>query len=408
MTEPSSHPFLGHRVELPIETVVYESDFSCHALPLVRDHRIHGMTWTNLVIYLEMAMAAATRLFHEKSFELTEVSVPRGLILPDHGSRRVQLAVAGNSFRVFSWNSAWTLHAQGTIAMTPALDSQPLTSCPTPDGLNEISVLLFYRELEDQGVLLGPSCQGLMRLWIGDGNALAMLKPVSEDARYELPLIWIDSAFQLLTALLPRNAPRDFIFTGLESFQVFGPVETSQPGYCYAIATSTHPEVLTGDLCLFDSTGRMVVLVKNARLERAAPFTAPKKALAYSADPILEELHVALPEEQHNVMVSYLVRVLGQTLRKQPQELDIDIPLIGFLDSLMAVELKTRIETDLRVEVPVAAIFEGDSIAELGRYLLKDTLAVQESVAEMIRDLESLPDSEVEAMLKMERGESDG
>jgi hypothetical protein len=58
--------------------------------------------------------------------------------------------------------------------------------------------------------------------------------------------------------------------------------------------------------------------------------------------------------------------------------------------------------------VPVAAIFEGDSIRELGRYLLKDMLVVKESVAEMIRDLESLSDSEVEAMLKMERGESNG
>jgi acyl carrier protein len=294
------------------------------------------------------------------------------------------------------------------IAMMPALDSQPLTSCPKPDGLTEISVHRFYGELEDQGVVLGPSCQGLMRLWIGNGHALGMLKPVSENARYELPLTWIDSAFQLLTALLPQNAPRDFIFTGLGNFQIFGPVETSQPGYCDAVGTSTHSETLTGDLRLFDSTGRMVVLVKNARLERAAAFTAPKKAPAYSVDPILDELHVALPEEQHNVMVCYLVRVLAQTLRKQPQELDIDIPLIGMLDSLMAVELKLRIETDLRVEVPVAAIFEGDSIRELGRYLLKDMLVVKESVAEMIRDLESLSDSEVEAMLKMERGESNG
>jgi len=151
----------------------------------------------------------------------------------------------------------------------------------------------------------------------------------------------------------------------------------------------------------------MIVLVKNARLERAPIFVASEESVAHPVDPILDELRTAQSEEQHNIMVDYLARVLAETLRKQPRELDVDAPLIGMLDSLMAVELKTRIEMDLRVEVPVAAIFEGDSIRELSQYLLRGVLTAQESVDLMIRDLELLPDSEVEAMLRMERGERD-
>ena len=74
---------------------------------------------------------------------------------------------------------------------------------------------------------------------------------------------------------------------------------------------------------------------------------------------------------------------------------------------LLGRRLVSEIETDLRIEVPVAAIFEGNSIRELSRHLLAGVAAAEESVDQMIRRLESLPDTEVEAMLRMERGQSD-
>jgi len=403
-----SHPYLGRRLLLPIESILFESDFSVHSLPLVKDHRIHGLPWTNLVIYLEMAAAAAARLFGIERIMLTNVSVPRGLILPEHGSRTVQLAIDGNAFRIFSWSAAsWTLHAQGTIAMAPAPDSPNPTAAAVPAGSREISGARFYREMEAQGVRLGTSCQGLESIWTAGGEVFGKLKPVSAEGGFELPLLWIDSAFQLLSALLPEDGPRDFIFTGLENFQVLHQPDLSEPGICHAVSTNG-AESPTGDLRVFDATGKLIVVVKNARLERiGAAIADPSRPVPRSQDPVLEELQSAAPADRAALLASYLIRTLAGTLRRQPGEIDPESPLLGMLDSLMAVELKTRIEADLRIEVPVAAIFEANSIRHLSQHLLDGVVAAKESVDRMIRDLAALPDSEVEAMLRMERGEGD-
>jgi myxalamid-type polyketide synthase MxaB len=266
--------------------------------------------------------------------------------------------------------------------------------------------------MESRGVRLGPSCQGLECIWTTGDAVLGKLKPASIAAGFELPMVWIDSAFQLLSALLPQDGPHDFIFTGLESFQMLHPPDLSQPGWCQAVAKpmpAPDSESLTGDLRVFDAAGRLIAIVRNARLERTgAVVTAPAGIASRPQDPVLDELRLAQPGDRSGVMAAYLIRTLAGTLRKQPDEIDVDVPLIGMLDSLMAVELKTRIETDLRIEVPVAAIFEGNSIRELSRHLLAGVAAAEESVDQMIRRLESLPDTTVEAMLRIARGESDG
>jgi acyl transferase domain-containing protein len=404
-----SHPFLGRRIELPIEAALFESDFNIQSLPLVRDHRIHGMPWTNLVIYLEMVMASGAQLFKEVQIGLTDVSVPQGLILPERGSRRVQLVVQGNSFRIFSWNSSWTLHAQGAIELGAATDFQPSQLPAVPQGASEISAAEFYREMDRRGVSLGPSCQGLERMWTNGSEVLGVLKPADANANFELPMVWIDSAFQLLSALFPQEGPRDLIFTGLDSFQMMHAPHTAKAGWCRAVSTSSSDSnTRSGDISVFDSTGCLIAFVKNARLERAAIVGTGQPAIASRvADPVLDELRDTQPEDQRDVMTSYLVRTLAETLRMQPDQVDTGAPLISMLDSLMAVELKTRIEADLRIEVPIAAIFEGDSVRELGLRLLEGVQLAEECVDQMIRDLESLSDSEVEAMLRVERGERD-
>jgi thioester reductase-like protein len=64
-----------------------------------------------------------------------------------------------------------------------------------------------------------------------------------------------------------------------------------------------------------------------------------------------------------------------------------DAPLSGQVDSLMGVELKTRIESDLEVAVPVAAFFDGKSAAELAQVLLQE--AAPESQAMTVTEMET-------------------
>ncbi|MFQ6029217.1 MAG: SDR family NAD(P)-dependent oxidoreductase, partial [Dehalococcoidia bacterium] len=75
--------------------------------------------------------------------------------------------------------------------------------------------------------------------------------------------------------------------------------------------------------------------------------------------------------ERQRLLESYIQEKLGRVLQIDPSRLDLQKPMnsVG-LDSLMAVELKTRIETDLGVTVPMVRFIQGPNISQLATQLL--------------------------------------
>ena len=71
-------------------------------------------------------------------------------------------------------------------------------------------------------------------------------------------------------------------------------------------------------------------------------------------------------------LVDYLTREIAMALKTTPDRVPVNVslPSLGF-DSLMAVEIKNRIETDLQVDMPVVKLLEGQSINYLSEFLSK-------------------------------------
>jgi acyl carrier protein len=69
-------------------------------------------------------------------------------------------------------------------------------------------------------------------------------------------------------------------------------------------------------------------------------------------------------------LVDYLTREIAVALKTTPERVPVNVPLpsLGF-DSLMAVEIKNRIEIDLQVEMPVVKLLEGQSINQLSDFI---------------------------------------
>ncbi|MEW6735629.1 MAG: MupA/Atu3671 family FMN-dependent luciferase-like monooxygenase, partial [Acidobacteriota bacterium] len=73
--------------------------------------------------------------------------------------------------------------------------------------------------------------------------------------------------------------------------------------------------------------------------------------------------------ERQALLANYLQEKAASLLRTTPSNLDLSHPLSG-LDSLMAIELKNRLESDLEINLSATDFLEGSSIIELANRLL--------------------------------------
>ena len=81
------------------------------------------------------------------------------------------------------------------------------------------------------------------------------------------------------------------------------------------------------------------------------------------------------------------------------------------IDSLMAVELKNRIESDLQVAVPLIKVIQGPSVAELAALLLSQLAGVDPLAETAIRPPTAAPgkgDSLLLSILALGENEGNG
>lgn len=83
------------------------------------------------------------------------------------------------------------------------------------------------------------------------------------------------------------------------------------------------------------------------------------------------EILDAKENDQRGLLESYLCRQVAQVLRLDPLDIHLETPLTSLgLDSLMSIEIKNRIETNLEVALPMVTLLQGPSVAELATHLL--------------------------------------
>ena len=86
-----------------------------------------------------------------------------------------------------------------------------------------------------------------------------------------------------------------------------------------------------------------------------------------------QKLVAASAAERQPLIEAFLVEQIAHVLRCSPAKVDVQQPLTQLgVDSLMAVELKNRVESDLGLIVPVTALLEGPSLAQLSARLVTE------------------------------------
>lgn len=120
------------------------------------------------------------------------------------------------------------------------------------------------------------------------------------------------------------------------------------------------------------------------------------------------DLLAAEPTQRWPLLSAYLRQQLARALKVSTDQLGLDQSFTSLgLDSLMAMELKARIETDLEVNIPLVTFMERPTIAQITDELLANITAISldseaaESAAHLLAQLDALSDEEVEAQLQL-------
>jgi len=291
---PASHPLLGRRLRAPLmDGFIFEAVFTPEFPSFLQDHRIYGTVVVPGSCFLVMALSAAEAVFGQAAWALDDIGFVQPLFLRDGERRTVQLVLKKSegpaaSFVIISFGpgeesltSPWTTHATGNLrpAGSPSLDwpsdgfdlgalkSRCSETIPSPD--------VFYELARPEGLDLGPTFRCLGSIWRRAGEAIGQIRAPEDVNGAETNLLHpgvIDSCFQLMSAALPLDH-REFqlyIPFAIDRFTIFGQIST--PLWCQASLEpeqSAGPDLLKGDLCLFDETGRVVARMAGLRLRRA-------------------------------------------------------------------------------------------------------------------------------------------
>ena len=110
-----------------------------------------------------------------------------------------------------------------------------------------------------------------------------------------------------------------------------------------------------------------------------------------------EQLLAAEPDKRRQMLETYLLGWLTDTLQLPPNQLTPQQSFTPLLDSLMALMFKSQIETDLQVQAPMEKFFGDNTIAQLAEQLLNQ-LALANLVISETSDATETREEEREKM----------
>jgi acyl carrier protein len=146
---------------------------------------------------------------------------------------------------------------------------------------------------------------------------------------------------------------------------------------------------------------------------KVAPMLAHLADQSESSDPsdsrnttadFLETLLIAESAEQDALMTDHIQSLAARVFRMDREKIDISESLSAFgLDSMMAMELKGRVELTLRVPISVLELLKGVSIGDLSKSLLAKVRDQHSEIIQMLDGLSEEPAAPMQESPLMDR-----
>ena len=304
-------PLLGVRHESPRGEIDFETELHVSDPAWIDDHRVFDHVLAPGALYGAMAVSVPL-LEGAPSATVEDLRMHNPLVFPttrgsdasdddasSPAARKVQVvfdaskgATAGPSgqrIEIFSKGESeqdWTLHAEALVSEGASMRGS--ADGPDLDGLrrrlSQRDVDAYYRAKAETGIQLGPSFQSLQSVWSAPLEALGevALPDGVESMDTGVHPVLLDGCFQVFSAArshadagdntpyLPFGWERLWLTGPLPDRVVCharlktGPVEASEDD-----ATNAEPEVVTGNLTIYDPNGTLLGGLEGYTVKRA-------------------------------------------------------------------------------------------------------------------------------------------
>ena len=296
----AGHALLGARHESAGGGITFETEMFTSDPAWLEDHRVFGRVVMPGAVYGAMAAAAALAESGGGAVTVDDMQLHSALVFPQadledgtgQDSRTMQVLLetgdrgTARGVRVFSRGpeGEWTAHVEARVS----------TSAPSTDGaarmdLDELRSRLapadvsdYYRARAATGVGLGPSFRTLRRAWAGPGEALGEVALPEDLGRNDLdihPLV-LDGCFQVVgVARNVSGAPGEATYLpfGWERMWLNGRLPDRV--LCHVVMSEASgrpveepgepPEVLTGEIRIYDGSGALLGGLSGYAVKRA-------------------------------------------------------------------------------------------------------------------------------------------
>ncbi len=293
----AGHPMLGDRHESARGEITFETEIFPSDPPWLDDHRVFNRVLAPGALYGSMACAVSI-LEGSGPIVLEDMQLHNAMVFEEEegeNGRRVQVALdaaasaSSRGIQIYSKGneSDWTVHLEGRIASgVPAPEADQagrradLESLKA--GLSPVDVAGYYRQRASTGVDLGPDFRTLGRAWSRQGEAVGEISLPESYARDGLdvhPLV-LDGCFQVVgvarnlagteggAAYLPFGWERMWLAGRLPD-RVTCHVLLGESSRDADADTEETPEVLSGEMRIFDMNGALVGRLSGYTVKRA-------------------------------------------------------------------------------------------------------------------------------------------
>ncbi len=412
-----TYSILGKQISLPfLEQIRFENIYSINEPPYNKDHRLFGTVVVPGSSHLAVFIALLYHLYPNARYSLRDILFLNPFILMEVENRLVQIILdrPHDTNPVISLISStmngWLTHVTGEVKIlkqeNDAIYSLDINFLKK-NCLSELSGEDFYNQIWIPGVDTGNSFRWIKKIWYTPNKeAIACSEmPDSIDKIEELlhPGL-IETCFQLLNAVWPFDTKKlreeKFIYVPFSIQNVAClKVLPDQSMWSYAKIQeyNLQRQSVVADVFLLDNQGNIFLEIKNFEVRKLYQHGA-KLAFNSSRFPqdlslpnyanILEQINQASQSMRVIILKDYITSLVSKMLSIDPaaEPIDSNRGFIDYgLDSLMSIELRNQLQTDLNIKLSPTFLFDYSTINHVVKYIDSNwiTTAIQNEYDEL-------------------------